>query len=249
MADKLTETLVDALKQSLTEPGDQRLYRSGKLPGLFAARSGLCLEAATKAIQDGLLEVVRTDAKGKSETEWVRLTPRGVEYLYEHDSPVKVLEEVRDLLRMTREGMPVWLMQMQQDLKACGDKLAEEARAIHRRLDDLGGRIEAALRRADLGRIPLSDGALTIPWAQEALAYLERRRENGTGTPCSFPELFEALRPRHGALTLPAYLDGLRRLHDLRAVQLLPFTDPPEKIPEPEYALADGPALLYYLKR
>lgn len=249
MADKVTETLVEALKQSLAEPGDQRLYRSGKLPGLFAARNGLSLEAATRAIQEGLLEVVRTDAKGKSETEWVRVTPRGIEFLYEHDSPVKVLEEVRDLLRMTREGMPLWLLQMQQELKAANDKIAEEARAIHRRLDDLGGRIESALRRADLGRIPLSDGALTIPWAQEALAYLERRRDSGNGVPCSLPELFEALRPRHGGLSLKAYLDGLRRLHDLRALQLLPFTDPPEKIPEPEYALADGPALLYYVKR
>src|SRR2546430_1785478 len=77
MADKVIETLVEALKQSLAEPGDQRLYRSGKLPGLFAARNGLSLEAATRAIQDGLLEVVRTDAKGKSETEWVRLTAGG----------------------------------------------------------------------------------------------------------------------------------------------------------------------------
>lgn len=249
MADKVTELLVEVLKQSLSEPGDQRLYRSGKLPGLFAARTGISLEAATRAIQEGLIEVVRTDAKGKTETEWVRITPRGVEFVYENDSPVRVLEELRDLLRMTREGMPLWLVQMQQELKAAGDKLAEDVRAINRRLDELGGRVESALRRADLGRIPLSDGAMTIPWAQEAMAYLERRRDGGAAGPCSLPELFEALRPRHGGLSLPAYLDGLRRLHDLRAVQLLPFTDPPEKIPEPEYALADGPALLYYVKR
>ena len=160
MADKVTEALVEALKQSLAEPGDQRLYRSGKLPGLFAARNGLSLEAATRAIQEGLFEVVRTDAKGKSETEWVRVTPSGIEFLYEHDSPGKGLEEVRDLLRMTREGMTIWLLQMQQEVKAANDKIAEEARAIMPATISAADRVGP--RRADLGRIP-SPIALTVP--------------------------------------------------------------------------------------
>src|SRR2546430_1822554 len=47
--DKATETLLEALKQALTEGGEQRLYKSGKLPGLFAGPSGLNEEALRRA--------------------------------------------------------------------------------------------------------------------------------------------------------------------------------------------------------
>jgi hypothetical protein len=249
MADKVMETLLEALRQALSESGVHRLYRSGKLDGLFATRTGITAEAATKAVKDGLIEVVRSELKGKIETEWVRLTARGIEFLQEHDSPRRVLEELRDVLRTSREGMPVWLLQMQQELRAAGDRLATDVQALNRRLDELSERVESALQRADLGRIPLSNGELTVPWAREALAYLEKRRDGGVNGPCTLPELFEALRPGYSGLSLRAYLDGLRRLHDLRALQLLPFTESPEKIPEPEYALADGPVLLYFVTR
>jgi hypothetical protein len=249
MVDKVTETLLDALRQGLAEPGEHRLYRSGKLNGLFAARSGVTAEAATRAVKEGLLAVARTESKGKFETEWVQLTAKGVEFLQEHDSPRRVLEEVKDLLRVSQEGMPVWLLQMQQELRAVGERLTADVQALNKRLDELSARVESALQRADLGRLPVSNGAMTVPWAREALAYLEKRRDGGVNGPCSLPELFDALRPHYSSLSLAAYLDGLRRLHDLRALQLLPFTDSPEKIPEPEYALADGPALLYWVKR
>src|SRR5439155_25136611 len=78
--DKVMETLLEALKQALAEGGEQRLYRSGKLPGLFAGRGGLNAEAAARAVRDGLLEVVRTESRGKVTTEWARLTPRGVAF-------------------------------------------------------------------------------------------------------------------------------------------------------------------------
>ena len=46
--DKLTEVLLEALKQALAEPGEQRLFRSGKLPGLFSSRSGTALPLASR---------------------------------------------------------------------------------------------------------------------------------------------------------------------------------------------------------
>src|SRR5437868_2041740 len=96
MADKTSETLIEALKQALAEPAEQRLYRSGKLPGLFPSRSGASAEAASRALQEGLLEVARTEYKGKTIIEWVRITPRGVDFVHDHESPVRVLEELRD---------------------------------------------------------------------------------------------------------------------------------------------------------
>src|SRR5437764_5190214 len=101
MADKVTETLLDALRQALGGPGEQRRLRSGTLAGLFTGRTGVYAEAATRALRDGVLEVVRTETKGKTQVEWVRLTPRGIEFLHDQESPVRALEELRDALMTT----------------------------------------------------------------------------------------------------------------------------------------------------
>src|SRR5438552_9526055 len=99
--DKSTSALVDVLKQALTQPGEQRLFRSGKLPGVFAGRAGLNAELAAQALRDGLLEITRTETKGKTTTEWVRVTSRGVEFIHQYESPVQALHDLRAVLQMT----------------------------------------------------------------------------------------------------------------------------------------------------
>ena len=89
MLERTTEILLDALKRALAEPGEQRLYRSGKLEGLFPSRGSSHAEAAGLAVREGLLEVVRTEVRGKAQFEWVRLTPRGVDWIYEQEAPVR----------------------------------------------------------------------------------------------------------------------------------------------------------------
>src|SRR5262249_4250908 len=113
-ADRLIATLVDALKQALAESGAQRLFRSGKLNGLFPRRGAVNSEAAARALRDGLLEVVRTETRGKTVIEWVRLTPRGVNFLHEHESPLRALEELRGVLQAAESAVPVWLAEMKQ---------------------------------------------------------------------------------------------------------------------------------------
>jgi hypothetical protein len=61
-AEKRTELTLDALKRGIAEPGEHRLFRSGKLAGLFPSRAGVSAEAALAALTDGLLETVRTEA-------------------------------------------------------------------------------------------------------------------------------------------------------------------------------------------
>ena len=46
--DKETAALVEALKLALAEPGEQRLFRRGKLPGLFATRKPSLLQWARR---------------------------------------------------------------------------------------------------------------------------------------------------------------------------------------------------------
>jgi hypothetical protein len=248
--DKLTDTLLAALKLALAEPGEQRLFRSGKLAGLFPGRSAANGEAAAQAIRDGLLEVVRTETKGKTTTEWVKITPRGVNFLHEQDSPVEVLRELQTALRTNQQGVPVWLADMRLELQGLGNRLLEEVQRYLQRLDALEKRVDEALRRAEEAGPNLPEGlTAALPWALDALAYLDRRLASGATGDCPLPELFAALREKHGELELPAFHDGLRQLHDRRALRLLPATDPNQPLPEPEHALLDGDAVYYHAGR
>jgi hypothetical protein len=248
--DRVHLTLIEALKLALAEPGEQRLYRSGKLPGLFTTRSGANAEAADCALRDGLLEIVRTEEKGKLKSEWVRLTPAGVSFLHAHESPRAVLEELHDALQSARAGVPAWLEGMRQEVEALSGRLADEMQRVLHRLDALSQRVEEALRRTEGGGPALANGvAAAVPWAADVLAYLDRRRDSGGGGDCPLPELFAALRQRHATLSLTDFHDGLRRLSDYRAVRLTPFTGPAEQLSEPEYALLDGATVLYYATR
>ncbi|HEX4591281.1 MAG TPA: hypothetical protein VH120_15195 [Gemmataceae bacterium] len=248
--DRVEISLIEALKQALAEPGEQRLYRSGKLPGLFSTRTGVNSAAATRALSDGLLEIVRTEEKGKLTVEWVRATPAGVSFLHAHESPRAVLEELQSALQTTKAGVPVWLDGMQREIESLNGRLAAEMDKLLHRLDALSRRVEEALRRTDADVPALEDGvARAVPWAADVLHYLDRRSQSGAAGDCPLPELFAALRQRRPGVTLSEFHDGLRRLDDLRAVSLRPFAGKPEELTEPEYALLDGAKVLYYASR
>lgn len=250
MNDKANESLVEALRRAMAEPREQRLFRSGKLAGLFPSRGGANSEAAMRALHDGLLEVIRTDTRGKTATEWVRLTPQGVSFLHEHDSPVQALTELRELLEGAQNALPGWLAGMQQDLQKLSITLTENAEHWSSHLQALSGRVEEALRRADAGATRIPDGvAPVVPWALGALSYLDRRRQTGQSGECPLPELFAAVREQHRDLSIQDFHDGLRRLHDRGALQLWPFTGPAAELPEPEFALLDGPTVFFYAGR
>ena len=246
----VTAALVDALKLALAEPGEQRLFRSGKLSGLFAGRSGANVEAAECALREGLLEVVRTQSKGRTTTEWVRVTPRAVEFMRRHESPLQALRDLQAILQTNRAAVPLWLAEMRRELDMMASRLAEEAQRWTHRLDALTNQVDRALRRAEEAGAESADGALAdVPWAGEALAYLDQRRAAGATGDCPLPELFAALRSRYPDLSVTAFHDRLRRLQERRALRLVAFTGPPSGIPEPEYALLEGTQLLYYATR
>src|SRR5262245_19779506 len=111
--DKVTELLIDALRQG-AEGGEQRLYRAGKLPGLFSGRNSLNAELAAQATHDGYIELVRTETKGKATVEWVKVTPKGIAFLLEQESPVKPMEELKAALDLNVAGLPQWLAQVKE---------------------------------------------------------------------------------------------------------------------------------------
>jgi hypothetical protein len=240
------EVLMTALKAALAAPGEHRLFRSGKLPGLFPSRAGESADAALLALKDGLLETVRTESRGKIVTEWVTATPKTAGFVHEHDSPKAALRELRDVLATTKAGVPVWLDGARQEVAQLSARFEAHAAALLRRLDDLADRIEAAIRRSELNAPEVAGSvAGVVPWAAWALECLDRRRANGQGTTCPLPELFVATRSRYPDLTLSAFHDGLRRLHDVRALRLAPAAE----MPEPEHALLADGALMYVAER
>lgn len=250
MSDRSVEAVVAALKQAMAEPGEHRLYRSGKLAGLFASRSGVAGDAAARALRDEFLTVVRTEMRGKTMVEWVALTPKGIEFLHAHESPLTVLRQMHETLAVSRAGIPRWLESIQQQWVAFSEQVKSDLQQTIKRLDALSDRVEEALRRADAvaPKIPDAVGG-SLPWALASLEYLDQRRFAGAPGDCPLPELFSAVRESHPQLSIIEFQDGLRRLADHGALRLIPLGPDNGAVPEPEFVMVDGPTLLYFANR
>ena len=237
------EVLLDGLRQALAQPGEQRLYKSGKLAGLFAGKSGVNGDAAARAVREGLLEVVRSETKGKVVIEWVKLTPSGVRFLHEQESPIRALEELRTTLQSAREGVPEWLADMRDRVRALERQLGEDADRFLHHLDALSARVEEGLRRLHAAAPKLPEGiAAAVPWANDALDYLDQR-----GSACPLPDLFAALVPGRPDLSIGEFHRGLRALNEWHALRLLPAEN--GEHPQPEYALTDAGSVYYLATR
>jgi len=246
VTERRSELLLDGLKLAIATPGEHRLFRFGRLAGLFPSRAGLSAEAAGVALQLGLLESIRTETRGKLAVEWVQATAKAVGYVHEHDSPKSVLRELKEVLQATRDGVPVWMTEAKAEIADISYRFDRRANALLKRLDEVAERVDSVLRRAETRMPSVAEPVgRVIPWAVDALEYLDQRAEGGAAGSCPLPELFHAIRLRFPVLPLPAFHDGVRRLHDLRALQLAES----DMMAEPEHAvLADG-KLMYAATR
>lgn len=247
------ELLLEALRSALAEPAESRLYRAGRNPGLFALRTGAFAEAAGDAVRRGLLEVVRSDNKGKSPIDWVRITPRGVEYLHQHDSPKIVLRQLKELLDRSRTGVPDWLSTLLGQLESMGTQFATGMSRYMQQMEALSQRVESALRRLEGDAVSRTEGKSPVDWAADALRYLDiRGLEAGDGpgpNPCPLGELYRAVAEVVPDLTVRRFHDGLRRLQDHRAIRLIPWAGALGSIAEPEYTLFDGSRAICHASR
>jgi hypothetical protein len=244
--DQRKRMLLDALKVGAAQPGEQRLYRRGKLPGLFAQRTSANAEIADAAVKDGLLEVTRVEMAGKTTIEWVRVTQKGQQFLVDGESPIRALEELRETLAVHQQGLPAWAAQMNGRIDEMSRSFSGEIEAMRQRLDQLTRNVEAAIARIEAVRAEAD--LPETPWGPEALDVLERRKQVGLGTRCPLADLFAALKEKNGELTVKEFHAGLRRLQDRRLISLLPGVNGSDA-PGPEYALLDGAAVYYYASR
>lgn len=243
--DQRRRMLLDALKLGAAQPGEQRLYRRGKLPGLFP-RTSANAEIASQAVQDGLLEVARVETAGKATIEWVRVTPKGQQFLADSESPIRALEELREALAVHQQGLPAWGAHMNARIDEMARGFVGEIELMRQRLDQLAVQVEAAIGRMEAVR---ADADLPqTPWGPQALDVLERRKQVGLGTRCPLADLFAALKEKNAELTVKDFHAGLRRLQERRLIALLPGVGNGDT-PGPEYALLDGPAVYYYASR
>jgi hypothetical protein len=243
--DRVTQTLVEALRRAIALPGEHRLFRAGKLDGLFPGRTAVSTEAARLALDQGLLERSRVETRGKTEIHGVHATPRGVEFLHEHESPVRALHDLLAVLRANQNAVPVWLDEMRGRLRDLDARLTADAERWTQRLHALEARVAETLRRLEAaGPLVPDEIARGHPWAIDALNYLDRRRTAGSTQPCPLDELFAAVKAHHPDLGVAVFHDGLRHLHHRKALLLQPAAAGQRTLPE--YALLDGP-LVYYL--
>jgi hypothetical protein len=245
--DRKLEILLAALRQALGRPQEQRLFKAGKLDGLFPSRAGVAAEAAEQALREGLLQVVRTETKGKVALDWVRPTPLGVEFLHKYESPVQVLHDLRQTLQTNQRAIPLWLEDVRAGLRGMEESLAATATKWVEKLEELTRRVDDTLRRLEAAS-PLVPRELLegLPWSIDAINYLDRRRNGGATDPCPLPELFAALSGTHFALTIPAYHAGLRKLHERRVLRLQPTSG---DITQPEFALLEAGTVMYVAVR
>ncbi len=244
--DQGKSALLEALKIGAQEGGEVRLYRRGKLPGLFAQRNRLNAEVANQAVEQKLLEVTRVETEGKTTIEWARVTPKGLEFLLDNESPVRALQELRAALEINRQGLPAWAAQMQERIETLSAQFTGEVAAMRSRLDQLARHVDAAIARLETAKKEAAPPE--VPWGGETLDYLDRRKQVGLGMRCPLADLYTTLKEKHAEMSIKEFHTGLKQLQLGKAIELLPSTGTGDT-PGPEYALLDGAALYYYVMR
>jgi hypothetical protein len=99
LADKFTPLILDALTRAAATPDGVPLLATKTDPGLFPA-TAVGKPAAKKALDDGLLQVLKTEQLGKQVREVCTATQAGLAFLLNQANPKQVLE---DLVRLLEE--------------------------------------------------------------------------------------------------------------------------------------------------
>lgn len=232
MAIQVSSLILGALQRAAGEPDGLALVASRSAPGLFSA-SAAGKQAAQRCKDDGLLQVVRTEPKGKTPLEICALTERGLKHLLDQTSPRPVLEALL------------------QAIERCETKLRDlvsGAAQQHQQLESL-----RALAGKLLEHLPKNETAL-LPWHSnghrkpddivlDCLRAWHGSRQLGD---CPLPDLYRRAAEQSAKLTIGQYHDALRTLHERQAVYLHPWTGPLYEMPDPALAMLTGHEIAYY---
>lgn len=247
-AEKQSELLLDALKAAVAVPGEHRLFRWGKLGGLFPSRVGPSAAAAKYALGEGLLEHVRTEMRGRLIVEWARATPKAMQHLDDHDSPKAVLRELQEVIGVTRAGVPIWMEQARDEAAQLSMRFEHFSRELLRRLDSLNDRVDAAIRRAETAAPKVGEAMLRrVPWAKAILEHFDRQAANDQGERCELCDLFSVAKSFDPGMTLLEFHEGIRAMANGGLLHLAPAGA--GEIREPEYAVEVGGQMMWWAER
>lgn len=223
------------LAQAYATPRDLALLASKTQPGLFAATAA-GKAAAAEALQAGWLNVVRSEVKGKTTTQFVTLTEAGVCHLLEQTDPRPLLAYVQQQLTHCEGQVQAWQLELRNafetiaHLRSKVEKLAEK------------------LAQSSITQTKIAVAAHdTIPvWEDQLTTYLQQRQDARPAEDCPLPELYQQARLLAPGLSVGHFHDGLRKLHAERRIALQPWTGSLHELPEPDLALLQGHSLAFY---
>ena len=225
MLDKSNETLISGLSRALADPSIDLLHGTRQQPGLFPA-SASGRKAAQHCKDEGLVQVVSTEKKGKTTLEHCTLTKKGARYLLMNADPQRILEDFVRAIEAREEQL---------------DSLLTLASGLHNQIHQLGQSAQAFLDHLQRG--PRSQEP---DLAQIVLHCLGQWRQQGNAEDCPLPELFQQARRHCPELSQGQFHDALRKLHQHQQIYLHPWTGPLYEMPEPGFALLIGHEIAYY---
>ena len=257
MTDKSTRMVLAALSRAAAAPEGAPLFAVRGGSGLFpAAPAGR--QAAQRCKEEGWLRVLTDESdasaplpaaagdtavlvrkKPKTTTEICHLTDKGLAWLVGQTSPREVLEDFLRALEARQTEASNLLAGVQrmhtsfEALKAGAEKVLERMS-----LPEAAAPTEGLLERFQRFHQGQIADARTV--------LLSRLQEWQTSGDCPLPELFRRSRTETPDLTIGAFHDELRRLHDAGLVYLHPWTGPLHALPEPSFALLVGHEIAYY---
>jgi hypothetical protein len=261
VTDKSARIVLAALSRAAAAPGGAPLFAVRGGPGLFpAAPAGR--QAAQRCKEEGWLRVLSTETdlsaplpstagatavlvrkKPKTTTEICLLTDKGLAWLLSQTSPREVLEDFIRALE-ARQAQAVDLLAGLRRMQTGFDALKAGAETVLERM--------ARANDGPAATDGLMDRFLRFHQGQTAdartilMARLKEWQASGASEDCPLPELFQRSQGGAPDLTIGAFHDELRRLHDAGLLYLHPWTGPLHALPEPSFALLVGHEIAYY---
>jgi hypothetical protein len=236
----LDEQLVEVLRPALAGQL-MPLYKSGKHPGIFPGGAG-GKKLAEEALKRGFVHSSEAPAAAGKKTKKValngRITPLGQQLVLDHDSPKKVLEELREVMRQAAEESRRAAHASLRKVEELQQTFQMVTQAVERASQQAPPRLPAA---------PVAEPTNNT-WIPEIESYLRARWEKGTAGDCPLPELYGYLRQRHSELTIGDYQDAMRQLHDQGRIRLSGWSGPLDGIPNPDLAMFVAHMVMYYAR-
>jgi hypothetical protein len=260
LSDKSNRLIRDALARAAAQPEGIALLASKAGPGLFPP-SALAKSAAARCKDEGYLNIVRTESKGKVIREICTITEKGRHFLARESNPREVLEDFVRVLEARHadvEALSSAVREMRQSLHGI-QAVVEEI--LPQLTENSASQPESSNYAAHLNGSPnsstkMNGSALLNPPPSASLAadsliaevkakLAEWHAAAGASEDCPLPELYRRLETV-GRTSIGQYHDCLRQLHDDRMIYLHPWTGPLYAMPEPAYALLVGHEIAYY---